>query len=876
MSVTVDLRSNPASINLGGMTPLGLAETAGAAAQAQMLAQAQGPQKTRPAVSGKTAKPAILSDALLGEDIPFERLSDQIAQGIEDSIHASRAAGAEAQVLEEFSSALRDLLGDMGQAGSLDRWFTDLTDGEQASAQRLLDRARVMTDGLTSISDRIDGLRNQADQHIDIAIDQVNGLLNKLAGISHQITVDAACGDDVTPLFEQRDEQVTLLFGLLDVVSFIRTDGAAALYTRGGTPLINGPQAKRLCFTHGAAITVDGVDISKQIASGRLFGLLSLRDDHLLGLQGQLDSLAHLLREQINRLFNRAIADVRSASNCYAGNRIFLNPEDERLVVSGGDTVITLYGDKLEILAATGLIHLMRDYLQSIGLPHNNSWSIAQFTQALDRWLRRVLNSDATCAFLDDAGRVNIALARGRLTLRDQRSTALDSTPQPDPTKALGLSGALAFSDIFGNKFAVTVSAQDSLQGIAAQVESFSGLKTAIVGHRNGHMLRIHNAAGCDLYLEPDARPVAPANSLRFLPAGQLPAGDVTVDWDGDGQGASMISNPMDEHDVPLGIDGTLTIASHDGGEVSLLIAPATNLANLVAQINAAAEGSGISAMLKAAGNRWIVRLSGQPGQTLRAEGAAAQLLGLRPPPDMSSTGFASFLGLNDFFTLNGKRACHDSKPLPDSFTTFAPGSLILTQRGGRRRSIALAGGLTLEQVAAAVNAPCDDAIAQAELIRDGADHHLRLTALDGADLQITGSIAVNLALGDVNKASARALATRNDLLPEFLPPTAAALFGEAMAATITIPNGNALPQGPTSLRDAAIAIAQRNQELVNRGRSMLLYQQTLMVGLQSHRKRLDRATMNSDATLINTYRDAFLESASVLSSLSQLTQALH
>lgn len=868
---------NPAMTNMAALP--GLADGATPAEiQAAMMARRTAAQ----AAYGKNrAQAARVVDRRLGQDIPFEAIRTDIADGIDRTIHAAISSGAEAEVMEEFRESLSTLMDNIDGEGGLEDWLDSLAVNEGAKdTQRLLFSAQRLTKGLSKIAERLGGLKSRADQEIGSAVEDVNTILERLADTCQQITVDSACGYDPAPLYEERDEHLALLFALLDVVSFIRGDGSAAVYLKGGGVLLEGPMRRKLGFKFGEGVTLDGRDIGAEIGSGRLFGLLNLRDHHLQGLADQLDGLSEMIKDQVNRLFNRAIGQPAQASGFYAGSREFLNPELERLMVSGGDCLMTLYDEKNVILATTCLSQLTSRALLAEGRPVASPWSVAGFVHALDGWLRQQLRSEATLAFLDDAGRVCLSLPSGKLAWRDQRCTALDSIPFADPDKPLGASGPLGFRDMFGNLFSLQVAPSDSLRSLTEKVKA-AGLAAAVVAQRDGQILRVNNPAGCDIYLEPDPGHQPGVGAfLRLIPARPLPAVDLTVDWDIDHQGVNLESAPFPYHNRPLGLNGPLEVVAQDGRRTELWVDPGMSLAALVGSFNAAASCNGLSALMKEAGNRWIIRLAGGPGQTLLAEGAVAHGLGLRPPPDVSVKGLAGFFGLNDFFASpkGGERA--ESKPMAPGFATFNASGLTITQRLGRRQRVCFPLGMGLEGIAALISEQADMVSARLVEVEDGM-LRLIVSSLDGAALQVTGSLAVQLSMSEgARPANSPALECRPDLLAEMLPPAASVLMAEALNSPISVPEGHALPAGQASLKQAAGGIVSRHRRLLNEGRGMVVYQRALTDSLRRHRRQVNRLDMDGDAGTLNLYRDAYLENASVMSGLgrlcAQFEEALH
>jgi len=849
MAMTVNLPQTPTASPGVILSPNLMALGTEAAIAAQAPIRPQLPPKA------KQARASSAVERMLGLDIPFTAIQGEVSRGIESGIQAATAAEAEAEAVSQFSQALEQLMGGAG-GETLDDWLTRLA-AHGNSPAAILAGANRLTEGLAEIGKRITALQSQTEGRIEEAVTDVNSALDGLANINCRLSIDSAYGSDVSGLIDQRDSHLAMLFTLLDVVSFLRGDGSAAIYTKSGQALIDGPFAKKLAFARGRRVTVDGKDIGPQISAGRLFGLLSLRDNHLGGLHEKLDALALLLQQEVNKSFNRAIAIHATASSHYAGTRIFLNPAEERLSLSGGDTVLTLVDEANHPLAAVSVNMLMRRHLQGLKLAVGASWTVAQMVEALDRWLTRHLKSDAPCAYLDESGRVNIFLNGGRLAIRDQKCSGYDSAQNPEPDKPLRLSGRLEFCDQFGNSYGIAVSPNESLRSLATTIQRESGLKASLVAARQGHVLRINNGAGCDLYLEPG--PVG--EGLGLMPTHQMASCDVQVEWDSDNHGPMLLSAPFADEDTPLGLTQTLRLGDQTGLLAEVQLQPDWSLGD----VGFFMRDSGLTGQVRAAGNRRVLRFTAQPGQAIWAGGEAAPLLGLRPPADLTSAGFASFLGLNDFFCLPERRHHHLSKPLPMSFALLAPAHLILTQRGSRRIALRFDGGSSLDQIAARLRQDAQEMV-QAELQTDHDGQRLSLTAVDGGPLLVTGSLAPQLGLGEIATGCAGLLSAQ----PIQLPGSAPMLLGQALGKAIPTASGE-----EQSLTQAAAALVAENTGFLARYRDSASYQRILKAGLSKHRRRLNQADMDQDAVVLNTYRDAYLVSSEMTLGLSSLSAAL-
>lgn len=102
---------------------------------------------------------------------------------------------------------------------------------------------------------------------------------------------------------------------------------------------------------------------------------------------------------------------------------------------------------------------------------------------------------------------------------------------------------------------------------------------------------------------------------------------------------------------------------------------------------------------------------------------------------DQTISGFANFLGLNDFFVTGLSDNIYETNVLSSTFTSTAA-SLTFTDNNGSLGSVAIAAGSTLEQMAAAINLAGIDVTAS--VIPDGSGKRLRITHSTGKDMTIT------------------------------------------------------------------------------------------------------------------------------------------
>ena len=135
------------------------------------------------------------------------------------------------------------------------------------------------------------------------------------------------------------------------VAALVGAEPAAVVFTSGGRTLVDNVPAT---LTHAGASTVSattthaegdfaglyigtaipGNDITTEIRSGRLKGLIDLRDDVLANLQSEIDEMAAELRDVFNQIHNRGVSFPGMQS--MTGTRIFVAPTTQTMTLDPG------------------------------------------------------------------------------------------------------------------------------------------------------------------------------------------------------------------------------------------------------------------------------------------------------------------------------------------------------------------------------------------------------------------------------------------------------------------------------------------------------------------------------------------------------------
>jgi flagellar hook-associated protein 1 FlgK len=161
---------------------------------------------------------------------------------------------------------------------------------------------------LRELSTGIQELRETVDAEIGDAVDVVNTALTAIGELNTRIVAAKSSGQPTADLEDQRNAALMTVSEQLAVTYVVKSSGEMLVSTASGTTLVNSsvhllsysPAATVTADTVFDGITVDGVDITAQIAGGRLGALVEQRDTELPAAQDALDELATSLITAIN------------------------------------------------------------------------------------------------------------------------------------------------------------------------------------------------------------------------------------------------------------------------------------------------------------------------------------------------------------------------------------------------------------------------------------------------------------------------------------------------------------------------------------------------------------------------------------------------
>ena len=230
-----------------------------------------------------------------------------------------KSTQTQSDLLGQVEALFNDLnTPEAGLSGALDAFFQGLHDLAQ-NPQGLSERSSVLQQGANvaeafhRLADGLQGLYQERNAELGDAVGEVNQLTTQLAALNVQIRereVDPK--NHANTLRDQQDLLLKQLAEKINITSFTTDAGQTTVLLGGGRPLVEGGQsfnlATRVDPDDPQRLLIDlndtqdnGTDVTAQIRSGHIHGLLVGRDTVLPRLQASLDRLAAQLTTSLNQ-----------------------------------------------------------------------------------------------------------------------------------------------------------------------------------------------------------------------------------------------------------------------------------------------------------------------------------------------------------------------------------------------------------------------------------------------------------------------------------------------------------------------------------------------------------------------------------------------
>jgi flagellar hook-associated protein 1 FlgK len=210
----------------------------------------------------------------------------QSVHGVEHANSAAKAIGSLQEALDLFAA----------------------NPGSASIAENAVEAARRVVRSLNDGTSATQAFRADADMQISVAVDELNRLLAQFEDVNRLIVAGTQSGKDISDLLDRREALLKRISEYVSVSTISRANNDMVLTTASGVTLFETvprqvtfqPQPGYAAGTSGNPIYVDGVPLAAgsggdTTASGKLAGLMQLRETVAPALQAQLDEVARAL-----------------------------------------------------------------------------------------------------------------------------------------------------------------------------------------------------------------------------------------------------------------------------------------------------------------------------------------------------------------------------------------------------------------------------------------------------------------------------------------------------------------------------------------------------------------------------------------------------
>ena len=476
---------------------------------------------------------AVVLDGF-GAGVKLASISRKVDEFLLNDIRQTLSQSNHTRSLDHFYGRTQDLFGAPGSDSSIGNMIGDLEASvlalanipESLTAQtELVDRARLTAQRFRDIARDIQTLRLEADQNIEDAVNVINSQLRIVEEMNVQIAQNLGLGREASELQDQRDMALNKIAERMDIEYFTRDNGEVVVFTGGGRTLLD-RTARTLSHSAVSALSaqtvwnaagtgsidgimLDGADITAEIRSGEIAGLIEVRDSILPDLNSQFGELAYALQYEMNALHNQGAAFPGAPmltgtqslnavdTPVWTGNFRVAAVDSAGVVVEVQDFDLSTFATVNDLVTA---INGMANMTASL----NANGQLELTASAGNNVVLNEMNSAVTVG----ASTMGAAHFLGLNSLFTSSSDNYDrylSAQQTSSTTALNLTGTLTFSGAFGTAN-VAYGPGDDLATVAANITANgtlagAGISATVVNDGSGYRLRIEDAGGDNFFM---------------------------------------------------------------------------------------------------------------------------------------------------------------------------------------------------------------------------------------------------------------------------------------------------------------------------------------------------------------------------------------
>lgn len=279
-----------------------------------------------------------------GAGARIEQIVRKIDVYLNRAVQQQTSVVGAAQVSSDYLSRIQVMMGEPGGTNSIDEYVENFFNILQSMAEtpelssyrsQAVNAGVILAREMSTLAENLEDLRLQADADIATALDVVNQEIVRVHEINQSIYRAQALGESTANFLDQRDLALSKIADYVDIKVNTLDTGEVYIYTSNGSALLeylpyqfqyNAVSTINTFYEDGtlAPITLDAMKedgtfigrpetivtagsnqgIQTSLVSGRIKGLLDLRDKTIPNILDQIDQLSARLRDEMNALHN--------------------------------------------------------------------------------------------------------------------------------------------------------------------------------------------------------------------------------------------------------------------------------------------------------------------------------------------------------------------------------------------------------------------------------------------------------------------------------------------------------------------------------------------------------------------------------------------
>ena len=270
-----------------------------------------------------TYEPNFRGSHYIGSGVNVETVKRLFDGFLATQVRTFTSQESQSDTILDYARQVDDLLGSdsLSLSSGLEGFFNALHEVANdptsiATRQVFLTQAEILANRFNTLSQQLDGFKEQVDSNLVTNVQDVNNITRGIAELNQAI-LESSGGNTVPPndLLDRRDKLITDLSSLVSVTTVPDGNGSIGIFVGNGQALVLGSTSINLSIVpnvldpslNDIGYGPSNINVTNQIVGGSLGGLLTVRSDIILKSEIELDALAASVTTVMNEQHRKGI-----------------------------------------------------------------------------------------------------------------------------------------------------------------------------------------------------------------------------------------------------------------------------------------------------------------------------------------------------------------------------------------------------------------------------------------------------------------------------------------------------------------------------------------------------------------------------------------